>query len=242
MTELAQTTSEMTFEQSVQEVLSALPKPLQDFLTGPERDATTIRISNRYNLHADQAGHFQKAFLLMLMGIYAPEQFASDLSGAGIPEDVVRSLARDVNEEVFKPIRAKEQEVQKPTVPTPTPTIAPKVVPTVPPASAPAPKVVPQRPIQPPQPLSVKLPEELAGATLRTMATDMMAVNEHKVPEPIPYKQSTPITRPAPQPIQNTYSEVMPPPAKNPPPVNLPGQTPPPLIKEYSVDPYKEPF
>jgi hypothetical protein len=62
-----------------------------------------------------------------------------------------------------------------PSVPAPQ-----AVVPT--PAHMPVEKVfTPPQPAQSPR-------EEALGGTLRTMATDMLAVNEHREPEPVQYK------------------------------------------------------
>ena len=98
------------FDTNVMSVLRTLPVPIQEFLTSPERDSVTVRIVGRYNLHVDQSGQFQKAFLFMLMGIFSPEEFVNNLVEAGISEETVRSLANDVNEMVFKPLREKERE------------------------------------------------------------------------------------------------------------------------------------
>ena len=300
-----------SFEENVQEVLQGLPQPLQDFLMGPERDAVTARITQRHNLHADQAGRFQKAFLFMLMGIFSPEQFAKDLADIGVSPETVRALANDVNEEVFKPLREKEQKpAPTPDAPAPALYIPPPVNPAeatllqsspesqsqapqnpysgeasprqstpvapvispptyIPPATVATPTapilsayVAPQpvAPVQPtiqtqlqppeiriaPQP-PVRTPSlphpsnEYEGATVRTMATDMLAVREHKEPEPIPYRsanippqhptQVTPASPPLAQPRSKFAVSA---------PTPLPGQELQPPIKEYGVDPYRE--
>ena len=281
---------DLSFEENVQEVLRGLPQPIQDFLTGPERDVVTARITQRYNLHADQAGRFQKAFLFMLMGIFSPEQFAKDLADVGVSPETVRALANDVNEEVFKPLRAKEEAGSQipaipiepaeavplpvrspqapaphspysgeatprqnipvaPVIPPPTYTplaiITPPTAPVIPAYVAPAP-VVPVQP-QPQPPAQSPTPQhpsnEYGGATMRTMATDMLAVREHKEPEPVPYTSLN-----VPLPPQHV-TRVSPAPAtvaqpRGPfgvsPATPLPGQAPQPLIKEYAVDPYRE--
>jgi hypothetical protein len=320
------------FDTNVQEVFSSLPGPIQDFLTGPERDAVTIRISNAHNLHADQAGAFQKAFIFMLMGISSPEEFVSELIEAGIPELTVRALANDVNEMVFKPLREKERKVNTETTDTvdsrppksitppatytahiapaekmPAPYAGARPQPLTPfnlpgtdahpddlfrtstrtvasvqaanpvpqPSSPPVNKVsAPPQPIVPPQapqPTPAQMPvekvftpvqpaqttrEESLGGTLRTMATDMLAVNEHREPEPVQYK-GTVFTPPI---LMEKIPEMVPvapkpqsplPPAPQitnaPPairPVVRPTVTSSPssdLIKEYSSDPYREP-
>lgn len=313
------------FENSVQEVFSTLPRPIQEFLTSPDRDAVTIRISEKHSLHTDQAGAFQKAFIFMLMGISSPEEFISDLTATGIPEQTVRALAQDVNETVFKPLREKEREGSTITTPVPAPkpasspepivtpipslertptpyagarpqpltpfnlpgadahpddlfrtatrTVAPTQAPSpapqpvqAPVIPAPVPVAQPQRPVMPapaqmpvekvftPEPPARTAREESLGGTLRTMATDMLAVNEHREPEPVQYKGTvfTPpiIMEKIPELIPVTPKPPAPPTVSSAPsapsiqPVSRPTVTPSPsseLIKEYSSDPYREP-
>ena len=317
-----------TLEESVLTVVATLPKPIQDFLTGPERDAVTIKIATKYNLHTDQAGEFQRAFLFMLMGISSPEQFVSELQSAGIDSETVKSLANDVNEEVFKPLREKERSgnVEKPLVvtsvpaqpvvasrpiqapvstteripapyaggrpqpltpfnlpgadahpndlfrsatrsvapvpiqPPPPATTAP-ITPTPPvPIAAPvpqAPKLTPppaQMPVEKvftPEPPARTAREGALGGTLRTMATDMLAVNEHREPEPVQYKGTVftppvimekipvllPVT-PKPPTVTNVPSAPSIQPMSRPTVTSSPSSE---LIKEYSSDPYREP-
>lgn len=243
---------ELSFDENVALIMRDLPVPVQEFLTGPERDQTVLRLSNKYGLHADQAGTFQRSFLFMLMGIHSPEQFLSDLKGAGIGEETARSLAADVNEEVFKPLQAK---VIAP--PTPRPTPPPTYTPAAPVVQAPA-YVPPAPAVPPPPPAPVAatpapvVPQPLPAAeehpSMRTMATDMQAVKEHRDPEPMPYQPPAPphfVPPPAPAPpppVRVAPPPVPPPPAARttpPPPSNLPGA---PVVHEYSVDPYREPL
>lgn len=309
-----QSPDDISFEENVQEVLHGLPQPIQDFLTGPERDAVTVKITQKHNLHADQAGRFQKAFLFMLMGIFSPEQFAKDLADVGISPETVRALANDVNEEVFKPLRAKEQApesrptpyvlpvqnsgeatlsqstplelsvnspakatpLQTPVAPVPPALTAIAASPVVPPPVAVASmqgdalQVSATKPVQYPYSgeassrqnkdipapfLNTSFPQTQTvqttpehqdsydGVTMRTMATDMMAVREHKDPEPVPYHSVTvPLPPQHVTPVAPAVAPAVPPRsafAVSPPTV-LPGQEPHPLIKEYSVDPYRE--
>ncbi len=95
--------------EAVAALLSELPKPVQDFVTGPERARIALSLSQKYNLHADQAGEFEHAYMFMLLGVSSPEEFVDSLTKAGIPAENVRGLAKDVNEQVFVPLRRAEQ-------------------------------------------------------------------------------------------------------------------------------------
>lgn len=85
-----------------------LPKPIRDFLTSDQRDVVVRDLSTKYNLHVDQAGEFERAFILMLLGINKPEEFMSSLSAVGLTPDVINGLAADLNTKVFVPLRNAE--------------------------------------------------------------------------------------------------------------------------------------
>jgi len=98
----------LTLAEKISIVMDDLPDPVQKFLKGPERDAVSLKLSQKYALHTDQAGAFERAYLYMLLGIDTPADFVQDLQTAGIPEETVRGLARDINEEVFKKLHDEE--------------------------------------------------------------------------------------------------------------------------------------
>lgn len=317
--------SELSLTDAVSSLVAELPKPIQEFIRGPERDQIAIKLAEKYKLHVDQAGIFQLAYLHMLIGVSSPEEFVKTLKEGGISQDVVTGLTNDVNEMVFKPLREKEREgsvatttvlAPKSTPPlqtaaTPVPSLEQTAAPyagarpqpltpfnlpgadarpddlfrastrTVGPVQASSPISQPvQAPITPPIPTPlppitlapahmpverisipaqpVRAPrEEALGGTLRTMATDMLAVNEHREPEPVQYK-GTVLTPPM---LREKVSEMNPVSPKSssplPPPVSMGTNVPPSirpvvrptvtlspsseLIKEYSSDPYREP-
>lgn len=132
---------------AVAEQLQALPKPVQDFVTGPDRARIALELSQKYSLHADQAGVFEVELIHMLLGVSTPEEFTKALAGAGLGTDTVVALAEDVNRLVFMPLREKERQATQtppaPTKPAPLPPPAldyqPAAVPTLPGSPVPAP-------------------------------------------------------------------------------------------------------
>lgn len=148
--------ADLSLDDQIEILMEDLPEPIQAFLRGPERDATSTRLSQKYNLHADQAGAFERAYLYMLLGVNSPDEFTQDLKDAGLPPDTIRGLTNDVNEQVFKKLRDQEltpssteaaayTEPQRPVVPvmqvgtpTPPPQVVPELVAPVAPAPEPA--------------------------------------------------------------------------------------------------------
>jgi hypothetical protein len=57
---------ELSMNEKIAILMEDLPVPVQNFLRGPERDAVSSELSTKYNLHADQAGVFERSFIYML--------------------------------------------------------------------------------------------------------------------------------------------------------------------------------
>lgn len=197
---------EVTLEEALSTLVSEVPGPIQDFLLSPKRNETIFRLSQKYGLHTDTAGVFERAFLSMLLGVSTPQEFITDLTSAGLPEVTVNGLMEDVNQEVFIPLRNAErlaatQPVPEPVMTAPlvpppsfTPvTQAPPLPPAQPVVVPPAPAAQPQPPVYtpaPPPPASyAPAPAQQMPAmptdpalSMRTMAMDMAhAKEEHSI-------------------------------------------------------------
>ena len=104
------TDDEISIEDAVAVLMAELPRPVQEFILSEERNRISADLSQKYRLHADQAGVFDESYMFMLLGTLSPDAFMTRLVGAGIPTETVRALANDVNEQVFIPLRIKEQQ------------------------------------------------------------------------------------------------------------------------------------
>jgi hypothetical protein len=202
------TPEELPLDQQVAILIDDLPKPIQDFVRGPERDAVSLELSTKYGLHADQAGVFEQAYLYMLLSVYTPDEFVQELREGGVSEDSIRGLTTDVNERVFKRLQNAERA-------------SPPVVP--PAQQVPVHQPAPYVPSAPPAPQYQPVAPQPA---VRTMAHDM---EELKHPQPAPqafqpqYVQQ-PMTAPAPA-FATTFMSV---PTVAPVPVAPPIKSPPP--------------
>ncbi len=198
---------ELSMNEKIAILMEDLPKPVQDFLRSPERDAVSSELSMKYNLHADQAGTFERSFIYMLLGVYAPDEFVQELTEAGIPVDTVRSLTTDVNERVFKRLQNAERTevtaapapviIAPPPASVPAPFVPPPVM--APPAPQPQPAPIYSAPVPAPQPIApAPQPFAQSAATpapaapvptyehpaVRTMAHDMQVMKEGGHPQP----------------------------------------------------------
>ncbi|MDP2815080.1 MAG: hypothetical protein Q8O19_00190 [Rectinemataceae bacterium] len=260
----------VSVDDAIKFVMDGLPLQVRDFIASEARVKISQELAQKYHLHVDQAGEFERAYLFMLLGIATPEEFVSSLAKTGLSQDVINGLAADVNTQVFIPLREKERQA------TQTPPLATKPAPLPPPALdyQPAVPTLPGSPVPAPMPPVAVAP---------SIAPVLAAVEPATVPQPMGPQQhfvhAMPNTQqqgwhpaaavhifvpthgapmqasaPAPQapvqevPVYNaSYSEPAPvqAPAVPAQPVYVnpePQPTPPAAIsKEYSADPYREP-
>lgn len=118
--------SGLNLDDKVAVLMRDLPEPVQNFLKSSERNEVSLQLSRKYNLHADAAGVFEKAYIFMLLGVHSPDQFVQELRDGGISEDTIKGLATDVNELVFKKLREQERTGAVASV-TPIPPARPQV-------------------------------------------------------------------------------------------------------------------
>ena len=270
-------TAEMSLEDSVATLLSGLPGPVQSFVLGPDRPRIALELSKKYNLHVDQAGAFETAYIHMLLGISSPEEFVDALTKAGVPLESVRGLAHDVNEQVFVPLRKAEQEETPPIAST---TPVPQTI--LPGSTEPVPVVVP-KPIEATVPAQVPPPppgseyqgqlQHVYGYIPQQMPPPVMYAPSYAVPPgygapvymmppqppvqgwPQPQMQAQPLQPPTPTEVVSAQAITPAPLAKVVPPSPERIPTPAPqtqpnatlnpgahIEKNYSADPYREPF
>lgn len=186
-------------------VIATLPTPIQKFLLSDERPNFILRLTQRYGLHADQAGELERAFILMMLGVDNPQDFSNALRTSGISENIARSLLNDINTEVFAPLRKQEREQAQnsetstgPTPPQLTQTKAPTVP--LPSYTPPAPPTTPSGPLydfsQPAGPIqSAPAPSVMTSAPVPPPAPTPVAFT------PAPQNPPVPVVLPEPTPV-----------------------------------------
>lgn len=221
---------------AVASVLLGLPEPVREFVMGPERDRVALALMQKYGLHADQGGEFERAYIQMLLGVKSPDEFRDALRAAGIPETSISGLTTDVNEMVFKPLRQIEREMSEqepePVSPPPPPPPAPVRREAVPPVPQPQPVYAP-----PPgaQQQTYWVPVSITAVPQPYITTQPpVQYQAPAVPPPPP-----PPPPPAPTPAPAPQMEMTPPPPPNLPTMESDRS---PLTKDYAADPYREPI
>lgn len=254
MDDNATSTQPSDVSDAIATLIANLPAPVREFVNGPDRDRVALELMQKYDLHADQGGDFERAYIRMLLGVDTPDEFTASLRQAGISEASISGLTNDVNEMVFKPLRRKEQEAPvRATAPIPPP--APTPVRETPPA--------PVVPPPAPAPVAQPQPTYAPSAPGAHQQTYWVPVSITAVPQPYMTTEPPPLSYPQPTqaPLPSQPEPIAPPPKveqreEPPPPPPLPQPTwrpePPPnlptyeesrtpLKKDYAADPYREP-
>lgn len=173
-------------EAEVLALIATLPKPVQEFLLGEERTKVILELTQKYNLHVDQGAIFERAFMMMMLGVDTPKEFSDSLSAGGINPATISGLINDINAQVFIPLREKEREEEE--------------VPVIPPQPS------PRREAAPPPSYTPPTPPPAPTFPLYDMGSE----NTREVTPPIPtYNTGTPISTPTP--VAQAVASVPPP-------------------------------
>ncbi len=199
-------------EENVQKIFkeqyNKLPPELQQAIMASDLRVKLAAIMQKYRLHIDKASVLENEVVLVLMGMESPDEFVNNARRelAISPEDS-RALARDVNDQIFHPIREKlESFINKQaqefgsTLPPVTPGDA--LRPTAPPAPnlpvsndryrEPVDDALPQAAVVP----LPAVPKNIVADKLRGVSTTAAPVTAApKVPTPAP-TTDTPVTLP----------------------------------------------
>lgn len=219
---------EMDFAQSVRVVMEDLPAPIRAFIVDSKVEEVTKTIIEKNHLQEEQGTVVQKEILLMLLGIKNPTELTDTLSqDARLDEATVAAVTGDINELVFGPLHKAiaslntEEELSAktaiPNIPTPPPgDFSERILPQSVGPDEHTPQTQP-----PPIPQTFAVPTGIGNSESGTASVD--------VPVPPPAMPRVPTE---PEHI-STPAPVTPPQ----PETKTPGS---PLVKEYSVDPYRE--
>ncbi len=152
-------------DEQIDSAFSKAPQNIRDYIESGKLSTFMLNLVEKSIIHIDTAESVADTIQNMLIGLLKPDQFVSELRGLGLSQEISTSITTDVNENIFKPLRAAQQTqrnqapstpqpVARPAVQTPRP-VAPQPAPALRPVSAP---VVPQQP-RPQAPQAVVRPQ-----------------------------------------------------------------------------------
>jgi|GEM_PF-5040651 len=122
----------------VKQALSKASDIILEAIASPDGDQVIINVCKKKGLTLPQTAEISSETTLVMLGLTKPEEFVpSIISRAQISEDIARSIAQDINEKIFRPIRDELRKIHGiPTVETIRPPVSANTPPphqTVPP-------------------------------------------------------------------------------------------------------------
>jgi hypothetical protein len=254
---------EPDLKETIKQVLQTLPPFLRTYITQGKYTPVAQGLMKKYGLRIDQGAVLERELLLLLMGIDNPTEFTQALlEEARIDQQTVNALTKDINDQVFLPLR-KEEELQSKQVPAqsvakPVQTPAPAPKPTMP-----APPHIAPLPPKMAMPKSGSLGDIVRRITAPAAPDASRLLEDHEEPHielkkpnaPVLTAPTAPVVSaskpvPAPEPVMPPVSALkspMPEPAvkvtpPTPPAPPVPKAPLPPPVTSYEVDPYREPL
>lgn len=98
-------------EESVKEVMKALPPPVREFLSNGSYTIVARELTTKHGLHIDQGGILEREIMLLLMGTEETSDFIEALvNEAKIPQQVVEDIINEMNQRIFIPL---QEEIRK---------------------------------------------------------------------------------------------------------------------------------
>ncbi len=99
---------ELTFDESVKQVMQTLPPVVRDYLIQGKYTTVAKILMDKYGLRIDQGGVLEREIMLLLMGIDDPTEFAQALAEeARLGQEAIQRIAQDVNDQIFVPLQAE---------------------------------------------------------------------------------------------------------------------------------------
>lgn len=244
----------------VDEAISKAPQQAQDLIGEGGLVQEVKTIAQTLALPTTQRRTIIVLARNMLIGLLRPTQFVSELKDAGVAEQVANAILKHLNETILKPVYDKKGgETQKPVAavlpqkPTTTSTLpAPSQKPPIPasfPKALSAPKSLPVPAIaNTPTPAEALHLTPSMPTPMRTMRHDAEGIKEQK--PSIPFF-SPPSSKTVKDNGQTMLPQIYTPPMPPPPPQSVQPPKPQPSaptheeisgsLKQYGIDPYREP-
>ncbi len=105
------TQKEPTIDDDISAVVTQLPAPIRAFFVDGKVETVAKNLTQKYQLHIDQGTVVEREIIMLLLGLNSPDEFMQALAeDARLDRQAVESIARDVNEMIFVPLRAQEEQ------------------------------------------------------------------------------------------------------------------------------------
>ena len=98
--------------EQLKELYSKLPREIKSVLDSEENADKIYELGNKYKLHIDKIGLLSQEINLVMFGVVKPQEFIPNLrEKLKISDEEARVIAKEVNEQIFNPIRESLKQV-----------------------------------------------------------------------------------------------------------------------------------
>src|SRR3989338_3645586 len=118
---------ELTLDESLNQVMQTLPPIIRNYLTKGTYTEVAKKMMAKYGLHVDQGGILEREIMLLLMGIENPDEFTQALvEEAKLDQQTINNIVKDVNGQIFVPLREEMRKGPQTVPQIPKPVAAPQ--------------------------------------------------------------------------------------------------------------------
>lgn len=231
----------------IEKYIENLPEKTQDFIGDTEWQNRVDEVAKKYNLNTEQIESLKDDVLLMIIGIGDPNKFQSVISqDLGVSDLVSEQILSDLEKRVFEYALKILEVKQKPSVPE----IRPENVPAVKTENKTEDRI--EKKVENKIGIPRYIPTQKSGGS----APQTSAVESPNETSRINYAKTTPV-EPKKEPVVPRFNMAGEKPVTEPKPVSIideklntvtsgiteePAKQASPIVKSYSVDPYREPL
>lgn len=101
--------------EDIVDAYNALPDVVSSYLAQENVGKVVSTIGSRNNLHMDTIGSLAEAVTHMLLGLISPPELMREMATMRISDTTAAAIARELNEQIFKPLHA---QMRSGTIPT----------------------------------------------------------------------------------------------------------------------------
>lgn len=115
-----------TLESDIKELMKEVPPQVKAVFVSGKIETVAKNLMQKYKFHIDQGAVVEREIILLLLGLKNPNEFIKTLAEeAKLDQQIINNVVRDVNEQIFVPLREEMKKappapaVPKPPMPVP---------------------------------------------------------------------------------------------------------------------------
>ncbi len=100
--------------EQLDQAFEKMPKNLKKAFYSFDTDTIVAELGQKHTVHIDALGALQAQVIYTIIGLAKPEDFGKDvLEATSLSKETINAVVGDINEQIFKPIRARMIELDE---------------------------------------------------------------------------------------------------------------------------------